>query len=41
MLEKSSKVKISGCGPDAVAPILTRHIVKKEDKLKIIKEALE
>ena len=41
MLENFNKVKITGCGPDGVAPILTKHIVEKEDKLKIIKEALE
>jgi len=41
MLENFSKVKISGCGTNGVATILTRHIVEKKDKIKIIKEALE
>ena len=41
MVENFAKVKLNTCGPDGVNPALTREIKREEDKIKIVKEALE
>lgn len=41
MLKNFESVKLNSCGPDGISPILTKHIKNDEDKIKIIKEAIE
>ena len=41
MVENFTNVKLNSCGPDGVNPALTREVRNEDDKIKIVKEALE
>ena len=41
MVEKFEWLKINSAGPDGIHPVISKKIPLKEDRIKIVKQALE